>query len=122
MATCLRDATLVCALFAVFAAAAGAHTNLVSTSPRTGTVLAASPPAIEIRFEHPVNMTAITLVREGTVVRALDFAPHVAATEFVVANPELAAGRNEIRWKALSSDGHVIDGTLSFVIGTAAAQ
>ena len=32
------------------------------------------------------------------------------------AKPELAPGRNEIRWTALSADGHVIEGSLIIVL------
>ena len=38
-----------------------------------------------------------------------------------VENPALAAGRNEIHWKALSKDGHVISGKLTYTIKPAIA-
>ena len=36
--------------------------------------------------------------------------------------PALQVGRNEIRWKGLSKDGHVISGTLVFVVKQSSAN
>ena len=96
---------------------AHAHTNVASTSPKNGAVLEQSPPTIKINFEHPVRMTSVVvLAAAGQPERKLQFSPTESASTFTVTDPALAPGRNEIQWKALSRDGHVISGSLILVI------
>jgi hypothetical protein len=47
--------------------------------------------------------------------------PGGSATVFMVHNPNLATGRNEIKWTALSKDGHPISGSIIIVIKPGAA-
>jgi copper resistance protein C len=98
------------------AAFAQAHTNVASTSPKSGAVLEQSPPTIEINFEHAVRMTSVVVLAAGRPERKLQFSPSDSASTFTVTDPSLAAGRNEIQWKGLSRDGHVISGSLILVI------
>ena len=93
-----------------------AHTAVAGTNPKTGSVLDKSPPVIEINFEHPAHLTSVVLVQAGKPERKLSFTPGGGATSFKLPDPNLAAGRNEIRWKALSGDGHVVGGSLILVI------
>jgi copper resistance protein C len=103
-----------------FAALANAHTNVASTSPKNGAVLERSPPTIEIKFEQPVRMTSIVvLAAAGQPERKLQFSPTGNASTFTVTDPALAPGRNEIQWKALSRDGHVVSGSLIVVVKAA---
>jgi methionine-rich copper-binding protein CopC len=95
-----------------------AHTT-ATTSPKSGAVLTQSPPAIEIKFEHDASLTSVAVIETGKPDRKLDFAPTATAKVFSVANPNLNAGRNEIHWKALSKDGHVVSGKLILVIDPA---
>jgi copper resistance protein C len=105
----------VAVLFGV-AALAHAHTNVASTSPKNGAVLEQSPPTIEINFEHAVRLTSVVVLAAGRPERKLQFSPSDSASTFTVTDPALAPGRNEIQWKALSRDGHVISGALILVI------
>jgi copper resistance protein C len=100
--------------------AALAHTTVASTTPENGAVLAASPPVIEISFKAPANLTSVVVVAPGQAERKLEFEPRASATTFKLASPALVAGRNEIQWKALSKDGHVISGTLVLTIDATA--
>jgi copper resistance protein C len=95
---------------------AQAHTNVAGTSPKSGAVLEQSPPAIEINFEQAVRMTSVVVLAAGRPERKLQFSPSGSASTFTVTDPALAPGRNEIQWKALSRDGHVISGSLILVI------
>ncbi|HEY7643161.1 MAG TPA: copper resistance CopC family protein [Steroidobacteraceae bacterium] len=96
---------------------AAAHTTLESSSPPSGATLDQSPPVIEMKFHHPVSLTSVVVVDAGKTERKLEFAPHASAAEFKVSNPQLAAGHNEIKWKALSQDGHVVSGSLTYEVG-----
>jgi copper resistance protein C len=110
------------ALAFVFAAAPGAHTTVESANPPNEAVLEQSPSRIELKFKHPVQMTSIVALGTDKVERKLTFAPAASAAVVTVDNPALKPGRNEIRWTALSKDGHVIDGTLVYVIKSASAS
>jgi methionine-rich copper-binding protein CopC len=46
----------------VVALGAGAHTTVEKTKPATDAPLDSSPPTIEIRFKHPVQMTSVVVL------------------------------------------------------------
>ncbi len=98
----------------LFTAVSLAHTT-ATTSPKSGTVLTQSPPTIEIKFEHEASLTSV-VVLEGKSERKLEFAPKGSAKAFTVSNANLLPGRNQVQWKALSKDGHVVSGSLILVI------
>ena len=99
---------------------AWAHTTVQSSIPATNATLAVSPAVIELTFEHMAQLTSVVVVAEGAEPRKLTFEPVASALQFRLLDPQLAPGRNEIRWKGLSSaDGHVIAGTLVFTIDSA---
>ena len=102
--------------------AANAHTTIESAKPPSGAVLERSPATIGIKFKHAVQMTSIVLLEADKSERKLAFAPTTGAALITIDKPGLHAGHNEIRWKALSKDGHVIDGTLVYVIKPASAS
>lgn len=99
-----------------FAFAAGAHTAVTKTRPAADTPLESSPPTIEIEFKHAMQMTSVVVLDAGKSERKLTFTPATSATLITIKDPALQAGRNELRWKGLSKDGHVINGTLVFVV------
>ena len=115
-----RRLLLSIALLAVSCGAA-AHTALKGAKPADGATLESSPPSIEITFEHAVQMTSISVVADKAAERKLTFTPTTAGTTFTVDKPALAAGHNEVHWKALSRDGHVVTGKLTYTVKSAGA-
>jgi methionine-rich copper-binding protein CopC len=101
---------------AIIAAPAFAHSTVKSTVPVSGSIMPSSPPEIVINFNQEARLTSIVVVEPGKPERRLEFMPSGAATSFMVHDPKLSTGRNEIKWKALSKDGHPIDGTIIVVI------
>lgn len=99
-----------------------AHTPVIATSPKNGSILKTTPPSIEINFRDPVRLTSIVAVETGKAERKLEFTPTDSAAKFTVTDPKLGDGRIEIQWKALSKDGHVIRGSFLFTIEPAAAK
>lgn len=93
-----------------------AHMKVASTTPKNGSELEQSPPSIEITFSAAARLTSVVVVGADKSERKLDFTPKTTATAFTMSNPELKAGRNEIQWKALSKDGHVVTGSLVLTI------
>jgi methionine-rich copper-binding protein CopC len=96
--------------------AAGAHTALKSAKPADGATLDSSPASIEITFEHAVQLTSVSVVADKAAERKVTFTPTNASTAFTVDKPALVAGHNEVHWKALSKDGHVVTGKLTYTL------
>jgi methionine-rich copper-binding protein CopC len=113
--------TVMAACIATFAlvAPARAHTTLRGSDPASGSVLTQSPPGLTLTFMEPARLTSLVLVTVAGQ-RRLPFTPSGAALSFVAAEPALEAGRNEVRWTALSQDGHVIEGSIIIVLRTPA--
>ncbi len=107
---------LVAGALAVAAAPAFAHTTVSSTSPASGSILPASPPEVTINFHEAARMTSIVVIAPSQPDRKLEFMPSGSSMSFMVHDPALGMGRNEIQWKALSKDGHVISGSIIVVI------
>lgn len=107
--------------FVLTAAPALAHSTIKNTVPVSGSVLPASPPEVVINFNEPASLTSIVVAEAGKPERKLAFMPSGSSTSFMVHNPNLAQGRNEIKWKALSKDGHPIEGSIIIVIKPGAA-
>ena len=103
-------------LLCAWVAPAMAHTTLASATPKGGSELAASPSAIELKFAESAKLTSVVVVGEDKQERRLEFVAGEQPLTFKVVNPNLTAGRNEVQWKALSHDGHVISGKLVYIV------
>jgi methionine-rich copper-binding protein CopC len=95
---------------------ASAHTSLAAATPKSGAELAESPPVIEIRFADTAKLTSAVVVSADKQERKLEFAAGEKPNTYALKQPNLPVGRSEVKWKALSKDGHVIGGTLVFVV------
>jgi methionine-rich copper-binding protein CopC len=115
----LLHAVIAIFSLSLFAGLSFAHTSVATTTPKSGAVLAQSPPVIEIQFRDEVRMTSVVVLDVNKVERRLEFAPKSSAAAFKLENAELRPGRNEIQWKALSKDGHVVSGSLIITIAPA---
>ena len=112
---------LAVAILAIFLApAAHAHSQLEGADPEPRAVLERSPPVITLRFKDAVRLTSVIVRGADGAERKLSFAPTGSAQQFSITEPALTSGRSEIRWKALSRDGHVIDGALSYIVNPSA--
>jgi copper resistance protein C len=100
----------------LIASPALAHTTVASTTPASGAVLPSSPPEVTIAFHEEARLTSVVVTQAGKPDRKLDFMPTGSAKSFMAHEPMLTDGRNEIKWKALSKDGHPIEGSIIVVI------
>jgi methionine-rich copper-binding protein CopC len=107
-------------LLLALAAVAGAHTAATGSTPKSGSILAASPPSIEITFKAPVRVTAVVVQQDGKPERKVSSTPATAATTVKIENPQLEPGLSRIRWTALSQDGHVVKGVIDLTVKPAA--
>lgn len=111
-----RRATVLATLTLAGTRGAAAHSVLQGSEPVEGAALSAAPEAIALRFNEPVQLTALRLfAADGTewpLRRPRDLAPrpeHRAAI-----GRELTPGAWRTVWRAISADGHEIGGTLRF--------
>lgn len=107
--------TLILFVSMLLASTAQAHTTLQSSTPASGSIVAQSPERLALVFIEPTRLTSVTLVTAAGE-RRLDFAPSGSALEFHIDAPDLAAGRNEVQWRALSRDGHVVEGSIIVMV------
>lgn len=100
------------------------HLKLLRSSPAADTVLTKSPDAIKLFLSEPTQapVSKITLATDAGAVIALapltrdtaKDAPLVAKLTKPIAN-----GSYKVTWKAMSKDGHVVDGTFNFRVNAA---
>ncbi len=101
---------------------AAAHSPLISSSPADGDVLAAAPPAIKMKFRSTARLVrlALTGAQSGESGEVTLSEEHlmVEKQRHTVALPAIAADEYEVRWRALSADGHLVKGSFSFTVGS----
>ncbi len=103
-------------LFMAAAAVAGAHTHLVKSLPADGSTVAGSPQKFVLIFAEPTRLTVLSLQKEGEAATKLTSLPGVAAAEISVPAPQLSAGRYVLSWRAMSGDGHLMPGKVTFTV------
>lgn len=113
----MRHWMVAIALAALTLVAPSAHTHSVleSSSPASGSVVERSPEQIGLSFREPTMLTYLAVVSTSGE-RRLTFAPVGVAEAFTASTPELIPGRNELQWRALSKDGHVVEGSIIIVV------
>ena len=112
----------VIALTAALDMAALGHTTVGNVTPKSGSTLQASPANIELEFRSQATLTSVVAVRADKSERRLQFKPGARPGVFIVLEPKLEPGRNQIKWKGLSQDGHVISGSLIYTIQAPGAK
>ncbi|HEY3524251.1 MAG TPA: copper resistance CopC family protein, partial [Candidatus Limnocylindrales bacterium] len=106
--------------------AADAHSELLSSTPGSGEVLADPPDRVVHVFSEPIDPahTSLDLLdANGTAIAtALGERDPASDTTLVAPLPALGQGTFTINWRALSAaDGHSTSGSLSFGVGNVAA-
>ncbi|WP_448006407.1 copper resistance CopC family protein [Agromyces bauzanensis] len=104
------------------AAPASAHDELLASSPEDGQVLDAAPASVELEFSNDI-------IEMGTAIIVVDAAgeelaagePAIAGRTVTATLPaDVADGEYQVRWRAVSADGHPIEGTIDFGVGAGA--
>lgn len=97
---------------------ASAHDELVSSTPEAGTVYETAPAEVKLTFSDdviPVGTAVVVVDHHGEEIEVGETT--VSGTDVTAALPADLAGEYQVRWRAVSSDGHVIDGTIDFGVG-----
>ena len=97
-------------------ALASAHVHLVKSVPANGTTVTSPPASFVLTFAEPAKLTALSLAKDAGPARKLGPLPTAAAAEISIPAPQLQTGRYVLTWRAVSSDGHIMPGTLSFTV------
>ncbi len=113
---------LACALLLVRFGVAYAHAALISAEPAAKSHVASSPGRVRLVFSEPLepSLAQISLVAADGHVESLTVSgdPHdVHALIAPVA--DLSEGAYRVLWRVVSADGHPVDGSYVFWVGTA---
>jgi hypothetical protein len=99
------------------------HLRLLKSAPLANAVEATSPTAISLWLSETPEPAAskITLTHGKTPIALSAIVRDTAkGTPLIAKIPKpLAKGAYTVTWKAMSKDGHVVNGTYTFRVGTA---
>jgi len=115
----VRRATLLAVALAalVLPAAAFAHASLLRETPGLEKRLAKPPAQVVLQFDQPVDSVPKAILVLDAAGKNVAGPPRAvkSARELVASLPKsLPTGAYTIRWRALSSDGHVVSGISTF--------
>jgi len=102
-------------------ALAFAHTHLVKAVPADGSTLMVSPPKFILTFAEPAKLTVLSLQKDAEPVKKIGPLPTTPSAEIAIPAPQLVAGKYVLSWRAVSDDGHVMPGKLTFTVGPSRA-
>ena len=119
-----RGAAVLAALVAalVLPASASAHAYLVTTVPASAAILGASPPTVQLTYDEAVEPRFAEIsvtdpaghqLTTGPVSRS----PSNPDTLVVPLRAHLPQGWYLIYWRAISVDGHPVQGAFTFAVG-----
>lgn len=109
---------LVLALLLGSASAATAHDSLASSNPSTGAALETAPEKATLVFTGDLTEIGAALLLEGPDGQNRPLTPAVSGREVTAALPSGLSGRQRLKWRVVSSDGHPIEGVVEFTVGT----
>jgi len=115
-----KTPSLILGLLGAVPMAAFAHAHLESAQPAKGSVVAASPAQVVLKFSEPVALMELTLEKAGGSVQKLEPLPRDAASSLSVPLPKLADGAYTVHYKVVSDDTHEAKGALRFTVGAPA--
>ncbi|TFD47788.1 copper resistance protein CopC [Cryobacterium frigoriphilum] len=113
-------AALALLLPIALATPAGAHDQVISSTPAEGEHLAAAPGEVAMTFTSDVlELGAIMLVVDANGEDWASGPPELEGAQAVQALTDgLPDGAYQLRWRVVSADGHPISGTVDFTIGS----
>lgn len=92
-----------------------AHAHLNSSTPAAGAQLTVAPQTLTLEFSEAAQLTALSIARAGAAPLKLT-APSAPASRIRIALPALTPGTWTVHFRALSADGHLVPGELSFTL------
>jgi methionine-rich copper-binding protein CopC len=104
------------ALLLALAAPAVSHSLLLEATPPAGAVLTATPPRVSLRFNNRIEkrLSRLRLADARGDGRPLPVRPDGPPDRLEAGLPPLGPGDWRLEWRVLSTDGHVVRGSLPF--------
>ena len=104
------------------AAPASAHSQLTSTTPADGSVLAVPPPEVRFTFDAPLLQDTDTISindSEGNVVKSIHPTPE--GDSVAIPWPEgTAPGQYQVAYRVVCGDGHPVIGAINLTVNGSA--
>jgi copper transport protein len=116
----VRRLALVALVALVLPTSAFGHASLVHKSPTYRERLAAPPAQVTLQFDQTISLLPKAVVVLDAKGRNLAGAVKLRSRTLVAPLPKLARGPYTIRWRAMSTDGHVVSGVYTFGVGVPA--
>lgn len=118
-----RQLAIVAGIVILFPRLTWPHAELLRSQPAAGSVIESVPRDVHIWFSEPVDAPSSTAIRvvdpEGTAVAADTTVAADDRTELTTRLTASVVGSYTVHWRAISADGHPIDGTFVFSVGHA---
>ena len=97
------------------------HVHLTRSDPANGSTMPAAPSAIRLWFNGEIQINVTTVRVSGPDGAAVELAAPAMGEG---ANPPVVAalrgpmrlGRQQVRWRTMSRDGHAVSGTFAFAL------
>ncbi|OIK11856.1 copper resistance protein CopC [Bacillus sp. MUM 13] len=114
-------------LFALFPDKTFAHASIIRSSPGVNEVLPKPPSAVKIQFNEPVQAgfhSLKVLDSSGKQVNLTNAQVNSHNDAILEAHfkKKLSRGAYSLQWKAVSADGHPVEGVIPFAVGTGGEQ
>ncbi|MGJ8563120.1 MAG: copper resistance CopC family protein [Alphaproteobacteria bacterium] len=101
----------------LLAPTAMAHTKVQSATLEDGGVYQTMPAVFDLVFAQKVGLATFSLKDSEGKDIAVDFTPPKSREEkFSIPMPKFQSGLYEMTWRAISKDGHIVKGGLSFTV------
>ncbi|MBU1540920.1 MAG: copper resistance protein CopC [Alphaproteobacteria bacterium] len=95
---------------------AAAPQSGITTVPADGAMTHGSPERFSARFPHPMILKTVTLTADGQAPVVVTAPAALAAASVSVALPRLAPNTYTADWTAEGADGHMMSGSVSFMV------
>jgi methionine-rich copper-binding protein CopC len=118
--TAARRILVLTALLAFLATGVAAHAFLVKSAPARRAVLAQPPARVDLWFNERLEAAYSRVSVVDAAGRQVDRGDGAVARDdarlLTASLPAMAPGIYTVRYRVLSVDGHVVDGSFSFTI------
>jgi copper transport protein len=122
----MRYLLIVPGLLALWINAAFAHTALSKSTPADGEVLASAPTSVQLVYTESVQLLRgelLMIQNDSSEKVDIGFEPSSkAAEQYSVILPPLTHGQYRFEWAVMATDGHPVQGAISFGIGMTPAH
>ena len=118
--------SMLCAAALAWSGTALAHAKLVRSKPAADAELGAAPKAVTLWFnetpEADFSNVKVLDAAGKTVVEGAPVPTKDRKALELALSATLAPGSYTVRYRVIAVDGHVLEGSFTFRVGTAAAQ